>query len=69
MMVRLSIAIVALGLLMAPLAGEAQRADKALPLVVIPDTRNDERLKREVVVAWWRVLGVPLDEFGLDEEA
>ena len=44
-----------------------QRANGG-PLVVIPDTRNDERLKREVVVAWCRVLGVPPDEFGLDEE-
>jgi hypothetical protein len=39
------------------------------PLVVIPDMRNDERLKYEVVVAWCRVLDIPLDEFGLDEKA
>jgi hypothetical protein len=39
------------------------------PLVVIPDMRNDERLKHEVVVAWCRVLDIPLDEFGLDEKA
>jgi hypothetical protein len=31
--------------------------------------RNDERLKHEVVVAWCRVLDIPLDEFGLDEKA